>query len=65
MSENLKPWFQFYQHFTHSFYTRRSQKQKKSDNLKVSFALLESAQVKAACRMLMKLTQGRMLNALD
>ena len=51
--------FPFHQHFTRSFYERRSWKRTKL--LKLTdflFALLGSARVKAACKMLMKLTPG-------
>jgi len=51
-------WCQFYQRSTSSFYAWRSQKHKKIDNLTVFLALLGSAHVKAASRMLMKLTPG-------
>ena len=43
---------------TSYFYARRSQKRKKLLNLTVFFALLGSARVKAACRMMVKLTPG-------
>ena len=43
---------------THSFYTRRSQKRKKLLELTVFFVLLGSACVKAAHKMLVKLTAG-------
>ena len=39
---------QFHQHFRSSFYARRSQKRKKDSQLKLLFALLGSASVKAA-----------------
>jgi len=42
----------------HSFYTRRSQKCKKTDGLIVFFALLGSVNVKASHKMLMKSTPG-------
>ena len=42
--------------FKHSFYTRRSQKRKKLLELIIFFALLRSAHVKVACKMLVKLT---------
>ena len=41
---------------TRSFYAHRSQKRKKMLDLTVFFALLGSACVKAACKMLVKLT---------
>ena len=49
-------WGQFYQHSTCSFYARRSQKRKKDCQVKQFFVLLGSSSVKAACRMLVKLT---------
>ena len=52
------PWSQFHQHFTCSFYTRRSQKRKNDSQLKQLFSLSGSACVKAACKMLVKLTPG-------
>ena len=51
-------WGQFHQHYTNSFYTCRSQKRKKLLELSVFFSLLESACIKAACKMLVKLTPG-------
>ena len=44
--------------FTRSFYAHRSQKRKKLLDLTVFFALLGSAQVKAARKLLVKLTPG-------
>ena len=41
-------WGQFQQHFTSSFYSRRSQKRKKDSQVKQLLALLGSARVKAA-----------------
>ena len=59
ITENILPtWGQFHQHSTSSFYARRSRKCKKLLDLTVFFALLGSSSVKAACRMLMKLTPG-------
>ena len=52
-------WSQFHQHSTSSFYACKSRKRKKATQLTVFFALLVSARVKAAHRMLMKLTLGR------
>jgi len=45
--------------FMQSFYTRRSQKHKMTDDFSVIFALLGSTVVKASHKMLMKLTLGR------
>ena len=45
--------------FTCSFYARRSQKRKKLLDMTVFFALLGSAHVNAASKMLMKLTPVR------
>jgi len=50
---------QFHQRSMSSFYAHRSQKHKKTVNLSVFFAILGSVCVKAACRMLMKLTSDR------
>jgi len=47
-------WGQIHQHFTQSFYTRRSQKLKKTDSLAVFFALWESAGVIAVSKILAK-----------
>ena len=44
--------------FTRSFYAQGSQKHKKLLELAVFFALLGSVQVKAPCKMLVKLTPG-------
>ena len=44
--------------FTCSFYARRSQNRKKQLELTVFFALLGSSSVKAASKMLVKLTPG-------
>ena len=44
--------------FTHSYYESRSQKSKKLLNLTVYVALLGSTRVKAACKMIVKLTPG-------
>jgi hypothetical protein len=52
------PRCQFRQHSTYSFCTQRSQKCKKDWQLDYLFALSGSAHVKAARRMLMKLTPG-------
>ena len=49
-------WSQFHQHSTSSFYACRSQRRKKDSQVKLLFALLGSARVKAARRMLVKLT---------
>ena len=49
---------QFHQHSTSSFYVQRSLKRKKLLNLTVFFVLLGSGCVKAARRMLVKLTPG-------
>ena len=57
--EREEIWGQFHQCSTSSFYARRSQKCKKLLDLTVFFALLGSASVKAARRMLMKLTPGQ------
>jgi len=46
----------FHQHFTCSFYVRRSQSAKNTVKPLVFFALLGSLHVKAGCKMLMKLT---------
>jgi hypothetical protein len=59
---------QFHQHFTYSFYARRSQKQKKIQlSHKYIFTLLGSLSIKAVRRTLMKLSPGvnfiNMLNA--
>jgi len=54
---NLVTWSQFHKHFTSSFYASRSIKRKRTDGLTVFFALLGfAARVKAARKMLMKLT---------
>jgi len=45
---------QFHQHFTRAIFVHRSQKRKKTDSLTVFFALMGSASVKAACKMLVK-----------
>ena len=50
------PRCQFHQHSTSSFYLRRSQKCKKAAWLDCLFAFLGFSCVKAACRMLVKLT---------
>jgi len=58
LSNKLSTWCQFHQHFTLSFYARRSQKHKKDLTtwLRICiFALMVSAHVKAACKMLVKL----------
>ena len=55
----LSAWGQFHQHSTSSFYACRSQKRKKLLNLTVFLVLLGSARIKAACRMLVKLTPGK------
>ena len=47
--------------FTRSFYTCRSWKRKKLLELTVFFALLGSALIKAACKMLVKLTLALLL----
>ena len=47
---------QFHQHFTSSFYASRSQERKKLLDLTVFVALLGSACLKVACKMLIKLT---------
>ncbi len=44
--------------FMLSFYSRRSRKHKKTDDLAVFFTLLDSESVKAVHRTLMKLTPG-------
>jgi len=49
----LEVWGQYRQSFTSTFYTHRS---KKTVKLSVFLGLLGSAHVKAACKMLMKLT---------
>ena len=43
---------------TYSFYTRRYWKHKKLLDMAVFFALLESARVKATCKIVVKLTHG-------
>jgi len=48
---------QFHLCSTSSFYARRSQKRKETVKLSVSFALLRSAHIKAARKMLMKWTR--------
>jgi len=50
-------WSKFQQHFTQSFYTRRSA-QKNTVKLSVFFELMGFARVKAASKMLMKLALG-------
>jgi len=56
---NYRSLGQFHQHFTSSFYLCRSKKRKKdTDDLAVFFILLGSAFVKAARKMLLKLTPG-------
>ncbi len=47
---------QFHQRSTSSFYLRRSQKRKKTDNLNVFFTHLGSLLIRAASKTLMKLT---------
>jgi len=54
-----RPRINFTNIFINSFYTRRSQKYKMTDDLTAFFTLLESAQVKVAHKMLMKLTPIR------
>ena len=49
---------QFHQHSTSSFYAQISQKRTKNSQVKLLFALLWFARVKAARRMLVKLTPG-------
>ena len=53
--DEIEHWGQFHQHFMQSF-VGQIPKPQKTDNFTVFFALLGSVQVKAACRMLMKLT---------
>jgi len=54
---NWYTWGQFHQHFTQSFYMPRSWKRKKkTDNLTVFFVLSGYACIKAAHKMLVKLT---------
>jgi len=57
-SENTWLGLNFTNIFTLSFYTRRSQKRKKTDDLTVFYTLLCSASVKAVRRTLMKLNPG-------
>jgi len=52
-------WGQFYKHSTSSFYKHRSLKRKKTVKMSIFFALLGSALLKSASRMLMKLTLGQ------
>ena len=52
----LPSFSQFHQQFTSSICERRSRKRKKLLDLTVFFALLGSAHLKAACKMLLKLT---------
>jgi hypothetical protein len=52
-------WGQFYQHSTSSFYEHRYLKCKKTVKMSIFFALLGSALLKSASRMLMKLTLGQ------
>jgi len=47
---------QFHQHFTSSFYARRSLKRKNAIKPTVFFGLLGSVRVKTFCKMLVKLT---------
>ena len=54
----VHPGVNFINMFTRSFYARRSQKCKKLLDLSVFFALLGSARVKDARKMLVKLTSG-------
>ncbi len=50
----------FHQHvYTSSFYTRRSQRRKMTDDLTFFFALLVSLSIKAARKMLVKSTLGQ------
>ncbi len=51
-------WGQFHQRFMSSFFALRSQKRKKTLMTRLSLALLGSLHVKAACKMLLKLTPG-------
>ena len=53
------PGVNFIQMLTNSFYARRSQKRKKTVKLSSFIALLGSARVKAARRMLVKMNPGR------
>ncbi len=50
--------------FTLSFYARRSQKHKKTDDLTVFFTLLGPASIKAIHRTLMKLSPGPIISIL-
>ena len=56
MLVKLTPGVNFINVFKRSFYTRRFQKRKKLLELIIFFALLGSARVKVACKMLVKLT---------
>jgi len=58
LPKKVRPsWVRFHQSFMSSFYESRSQKRKKdTDDLNVFFAHLGSAPIKAARKMLMKLT---------
>jgi len=47
MLDEIDTWGQFHQHFTQSFYVRRSQRHKNTVKPSVFFALLESARVQA------------------
>ncbi len=57
-AEPTPTWGQFYKHVYAQLYVHRSQKCKMAFDLTVIFALLGSTHVKAACKMLMKLTPG-------
>jgi len=59
--ESNPTWCKFHQHFTYSFYTRRSQKRKKIQlSHKYLYTLLGSMNIKAVRKTLMKLSPGEL-----